>query len=133
MYPKDGLTLAAFERGRLLPRFCKTLEQMNNDFSNVVTLNNASKCKVCCDKTIWQCTLCNKNLCTMSKQTWDGAKCILAYHNEEFYGLARSDFRSVHGKNVESWTPSDTSAISRNVRRSRRYVAEIQQEGRGSA
>jgi hypothetical protein len=133
MYPKDGLTLAAFQRGRLLPRFCQTLEQMSNHFLNIVKLNNASKCEVCGDKTIWRCTLCNKNLCTMSKRTWNGAKCILAYHNEEFYGLARSDFRSVHGKNVESWTPPDTAAINRNARRIRRFVAEIQHEGRGSA
>ena len=129
----DGLTLAAFQRGRLLPRFCQTLEQMSNHFSNIVKLNNASKCKVCSDKTIWRCTLCNKNLCTMSRRTWNGAKCILAYHNEEFYGLARSDFRSVHGKNVESWTPPDTASINRNARRIRRFVAEIQHEGRGSA
>ena len=48
-------------------------------------------------------------------------------------GLARSDLRSVHGKNVESWTPPDTAAINRNARRIRRFVTEIQQEGRGCA
>ena len=106
---------------------------MNNHFLNVAKLNNASKCEVCGDKTIWRCTLCNKNLCTMSKQTWNGAKCILAYHNEEFYGLARSDFKSVHGKSVDSWTPLDTAAINWNVQRIRRFVAEIQQGGKDLA
>lgn len=133
MYPKDGLTLAAFQRGQLLPRFCQTLEQVSNHFSSIVKINNASKCKVCGDNTIWRCTLCNKSLCIMTKRTWNGARCILAYHNEEFYGLARGDFRSVHGKNVDSWTPPDIAAINRNARRIRRFVAEIKHERRGSA
>ena len=47
--------------------------------------------------------------------------------NEEFYGLARSDFKSVHGKLIENWTPPDTAAINRNARRIRRFLFELKE------
>lgn len=123
----DGLTLEVFKRARALPRFCKTLDDIHKHFSNIVKLNNAMKCEVCGEKTIWRCEICNKNLCTMSKRTWNGAKCVLTYHNEEFYGLARSDFKSVHGKNIDHWIPPETAAINRNARRVRRFLLELKE------
>jgi hypothetical protein len=84
----DGLTLEVFKRARELPCFCMTLEELNIHFCNFVKLNNASKCEVCGAKTIWKCTICGKNMCIMKQQTWNGAKCLFAYHSINFYGLA---------------------------------------------
>ena len=75
----------------------------------------------------------NRNLCTMDRRTWNGAKCVLRYHNEEFFGLARSDHKSIHGKSVDKWTPADDAAIARNARRVRRFRADIKQGERGIA
>jgi hypothetical protein len=50
------------------------------------------------------------------------------YHNENFYGLARSDYRTVHSKNVEGWTAPDDKAFERNARRVKRFMAEIRSE-----
>ena len=128
VFSNDGLTFEVFKKARELPRFCTTLEQLNNHFRNVVKLNNAAKCEVCGEKTIWRCDICLKHLCTLNKRTWNGAKCLMTYHNENFYGLARSDYRTVHGKNVEGWTAPDDKAFERNARRVKRFMAEIMSE-----
>jgi hypothetical protein len=53
----DGFTLEVFKKARALPRFCKTLEDMKKHFSNIVKINNAMKCEVCGEKTIWRCEI----------------------------------------------------------------------------
>jgi hypothetical protein len=53
----------------------------------------------------------------------------MTYHNQEFYGLARGDYRTVHGKNVVNWTAPDDKAIARNARRVKRFMGEIRLEG----
>jgi hypothetical protein len=52
----------------------------------------------------------------------------MTYHNENFYGLARSDYRTVHGKNVERWTAPDDKAFERNTRHVKRFMAENRSE-----
>ncbi len=129
----DGLTLQVFMRAQGLPRFCETLDEMTKHFSNIVKMDNGCKCEVCREKTIWRCGVCNKNVCTMNKRTWNGDKCVLTYHNEEFCGLARSDYKSIHSKSVDKWTPPDDAAIAWNARRLRRFLAEIKQGERDIA
>ncbi len=124
----DGLTLEVFKRVRELPCFCTTLEELNIHFCNVVKLKNASKCEVCGAKTIWKCTICGKILCIMKRQTWNGAKCLFAYHNMNFYGLAQGYYRTVHCKNVEKWIAPDDMAIARNARHVKRIMVEIRLE-----
>ena len=55
----------------------------------------------------------------------EGAKCLFAYHNMNFYGLVRGDYRTVHGKNVEKWIAPDDKAIVRNARHVKRFMAGI--------
>ncbi len=47
------------------------------------------------------------------------------FHSEEFFGLARSDYKAVHGKDVSGWKAPDEGAIARNVQRIRSFVKEI--------
>ncbi len=44
------------------------------------------------------------------------------------YGLARGDYRTVHGKNVEKWIAPDDKAIVRNARHVKRFMVEIRSE-----
>ena len=129
----DGLTLQVFMRAQGLPHFCKTLDKMTKHFSNIVKMNNGCNCEVCEEKTIWRCGVCNMNLCTMNKRTWNGTKGVLTYHNKEFFGLARSDYKSIHSKSVDKWTLPDDAAIAPNVRCVRWFLAEIKQGERGIA
>jgi hypothetical protein len=52
----------------------------------------------------------------------------MTYHNENFYGLARSDYRTVHCKNVEGWTAPDDKAFEGNARHVKRFMAKIRLE-----
>ncbi len=53
----------------------------------------------------------------------------MTYHNENFYSLAQSDYRTVHGKNVEGWMAPAGKAIERNARHVKRFMVEIRLEG----
>ena len=126
----DGLTFDVFRRAvREMPRFCATVDQLNNHFRNIKKMNNAAICEVCGTKTIWKCTICCRSLCIMKGRGWNGAKCLMMYHNQDFYGLARGDYKTVHGKNVLGWTAPDDKAIARNARRVKRFLAEMASEG----
>ena len=61
----------------------------------------------------------------MDKRKWNGAKCAVLFHSEEFFGLARSDYKAVHRKVVSGWKAPDKGTIARNVRRIRGFVKEI--------
>jgi hypothetical protein len=62
----------------------------------------------------------------MDKRKWNGAKCSVLFHSEEFCGLARSDCKAVHGKDVSGcWKAPDEGTIARNARRIRGFVKEI--------
>jgi hypothetical protein len=50
----------------------------------------------------------------MDKRKWNGARCALLFHSEEFFGLARSDYQTVHGKEVSAWKPPSQPTIERN-------------------
>ena len=92
-------------------------------------MNNAAICEVCGAKTIWKCSICCKSFCIMKGRSWNGAKCLMTYHNQDFYGLAQGDYRTVHGKNVLGWIAPDDKAIARNARRVKRFMGEIRSEG----
>ena len=47
------------------------------------------------------------------------------FHSEKFFGLARSDYNTVHGKDVNGWKAPDEQTIARHVRRIRGFVKEI--------
>ena len=49
-------------------------------------------------------------------------------HLDSFFGLARSDYSELHGKNSANMTPPSASAISRNARRVKTMVAAIDEE-----
>jgi hypothetical protein len=61
----------------------------------------------------------------MDKRKWHGAKCAILFLSEEFFGLARSDYKAVHGKDVSGWKAPDEGTIARNARRIWGFVKEI--------
>ncbi len=67
-------------------------------------------------------------MCIMKTQTWNGAKCLFAYHSKNYYGLAQGDYRTVHDKNVQIGTASDDKAIERNTRCLKRFMVEVRLE-----
>ena len=98
---------------------------LRHHLASIVVTTNGLPCEVCRKKCLTKCQLCNKRMCTMDKWKWNGAKCAVLFHSEEFFGLARSDYKVVHGKNVSGWKAPNKQTIARNVWRIRGFVKEI--------
>ena len=64
-----------------------------------------------------KCSICGKLMCTTDKRKWNGVRCALLFHSEEFFGLARSDYQTVHGKEVSAWKPPSQQTIESNEKR----------------
>ena len=75
-----------------------------------------------------KCKLCGKLMCTMDKRKWNGGRCVLLFHSEEFFGLARSDYKTVHGKEVSAWKPPSKQTIERHERRIKNFQNVIKDE-----
>jgi hypothetical protein len=43
------------------------------------------------------------------------------FYIDEFFGLARSDYNAVHGKDVNGWKAPDEGTIARNVQHIRGF------------
>ncbi len=39
--------------------------------------------------------MCNTFICLFKKLHWNGDRCAFLYHNDKFFGLARSDYIDV--------------------------------------
>ena len=56
----DGLTTDVFKKARELPRFCLTIDQLNNHFRNVVKINNAAICE---GRRLFGCVASARGIC----------------------------------------------------------------------
>jgi hypothetical protein len=75
--------------------------------------------------------LCKIFICLFDKNHWNGTRCAFSYHNDKFFGLARSDYIDVLGmgykengqmktkdkikKELALWKPASEAAIERNA------------------
>lgn len=98
------------------PRCCNTSEDLRAHFESMFATKgrNIKPCEVCGEGTIWKCKLCNKSLCLLRKRGWAGGKCVMEYHNHEFFGLSRSDSIELYGRK-SGWKPPDERAKRRNA------------------
>ncbi len=125
-FAESGLTIDNFRKGMMFPRLqCWLASDFGNHLASIVITTNGLPCEVCGKKCLTKCQLCNKCMCTMDKRRWNGAKCAVLFHGEEFFGLARSDIKAVHGKDVSGYRAPDKGTIARNVLCIRCFVMEI--------
>ena len=93
-YDEGGMTVANFQKAMHLCRFSHdgNLNKLQEHFASITKKTNKMICEVCGDVTDWRCGLCNKSMCiTNGARKWNGADCIMKFHNPSFWGLARSD------------------------------------------
>ena len=64
--------------------------------------------------------ICDKRLCLYEKGRKWTTKCVSAYHNDNCFGLSKSD-SLLHGLKVKNWKPATSSKINSNAR----FVADI--------
>jgi len=142
-FPDTGVTAANLRKARTLPRFCTTIDQLREHFQEMKNMSNPSLCEACGEKTYWVCGKCKVPLCIYSNRCWNGAKCIFLYHNEDFFGLARTDYimvlkkgwkegevklkREVE-KELLNWRPPTEAIIERNGRFMNRLRGDLNGE-----
>ena len=112
---ETGVTLVNLMSARRLPRFCSTIEQVQQHFHAIKKKTNPSACEVCGVSTYWKCTICNSFICLLDKRHWNGAKCAFTFHSEKFFGLARSDYLDVLGKVWENGKKKRCDEIKREL------------------
>ena len=67
-----------------------------------------------------------RHLFIMKGRGWNGAKCLMMYHNKDFHSSAQGDYKTVHRKNVLGWTAPDKKAIAQNAtRRMKWFLVEM--------
>ena len=143
-FPETGVTLTNLRAARRLPRFCSTIEQVQQHFDAIQKKTNPSPCEVCGVSTYWKCTICNRFICLLDKRHWKGAKCAITFHSENFFGLARSDYIDVLGKGWENgvkkgkdeikrelqqWKPATAAVMERHARFIARLNAQDERDG----
>ena len=111
------ITYDSYQKAVHAGRLCLTVDNIKLHFESVRRLTNSEACEVCGEKTIWKCSRCYKSLCTVEKRKWNGAKCLFLYHSPEFYGLARSDCKS-----VETWNAPTPQVMEKNGRMIKRWM-----------
>ncbi len=131
-FPDTGLTMTNLKTARLTRRFCTTIDELQHHFAAIQKKTNPGVCEVCGnDKCYYWCSLCDKQMCVVTKRQWTGARCAFLYHNENFFGLSRGDYQEVLKKGweggerkkkadiereMQNWKPATEVAIERNTR-----------------
>jgi hypothetical protein len=117
-FPEGGLTIVNFRKVMMVPKLqCWLARDLGNHLASIVVTTNSLLCEVCRKKCLAKCRLYNKHICTMDKRKWNGAKCAVLFHSEEFFGLTRSDYKAMHGKDGSGWKAPDEGTIARNAQR----------------
>ena len=113
---KKSFRDAKTKRGRH-SRLCGDLTALNHHIKGVKTGNKHPKaCKVCGKPAYSTCTICNEALHFMpSKGEVAGATCFFDYHNDVFFGMARSDV-SIKGISKKQWSYPSASAARENAK-----------------
>ena len=94
------------------------LEHLRSPFTLMKRMTPGGLCKVCNEKTLWKCVLCDKRLCAMMKEKFNGPKCVLHFQNDAYFGLTESDDRAMFGrKAVKKWEPPNGSKMRSNAKK----------------
>jgi len=141
-FPDTGVTAANLIIARTLPRFCTTINDIQRHFGAIEKKSNQGTCEVCGANTYWKCGLCGIYMCLLDKRHWNGARCVFLHHQENFFGLSRSDYLAVLKKGwsegerktkkdiemeLSNWKPPNDAALERNTRFLNRLRLDMQE------
>jgi len=93
-------------------RLCGSLDDLEKHVATINRSKCTAECAVCGSPTYWKCGLCNKRIC----QGPGGKGCHIALHNDNMFGLIRSDFADVLGGKKHDWKPPTANEKRRNAK-----------------
>ncbi len=88
---------------------------------------NAAQCNMCSKKTKWKCMICMEYCYVLSNKAWNGVSCCRKFHDQDYYGLARCDFK-IHGILCQNWKPPTETATKQNKKLIANLLKEIEEE-----
>lgn len=112
-YQCDGVTEANFTLAKTdkRKRLCGDLDGLIEHTESMLRKTNLADCEVCGKKTLWRCMKCTVPLCVLEKGAFSGATCMLRFHSDSFFGLAKCDSK-MHNT---QWRPSNTNKVKRHA------------------
>jgi predicted RNA-binding Zn-ribbon protein involved in translation (DUF1610 family) len=125
-YECNGVTEANFQLAKSdkRQRLCGDLAELIEHTQSMVRKTNLVACEVCGKNTLWRCQKCGKALCVPDKGAFAGGTCMLQFHSDTFFGLAKSDVK-MH--DIETWKPSNKNKIKRHATFMRTLVNTVQE------
>ncbi len=84
-----------------------------NHFDKMEMQTNTARCNMCEKKTKWICMIYIKYCCVLSKKAWNEVSCCRKFHDQDYYGLARCDFK-IHGILCQNWKPPTEMPTKQN-------------------
>jgi hypothetical protein len=125
----DNYKKAKYGDRRTAPRLCGDLQYIKKHFESLKKMGNKMKCEVCGELTTMRCGLCKKYMCLFKKKKFIGGQCAMTYHNDCFFGLAKSDSETLHGIPKNNWVPPSTNKRWCNERRIEMFKLAIWEQG----
>lgn len=124
-YECDGVTEANYSLAKSdkRQRLCGDLDVLIEHTESMVRKTNSVACEVCGKGTLWRCGKCSKALCVLDKGSFAGGTCMLRFHSDSFFGLAKSD-SAMHDSD---WKPSNLNRIKRHSAYMRDLVKTTQE------
>ena len=113
-YDDEGVSVKNFKKakGHKFQRLCGDLTLFEEHSKTVRRLTNANNCEVCGQKTRWKCIKCDKWICVMSSGKFAGCSCLIRFHSDTFFGLAKTD-ADMNG--LDKWKPANENKIRKHV------------------
>ena len=112
------------------PRLCGDLSVLEEHMKAEKLDHNKRICVVCNEYTYSKCTICNVALHYFPKKGKEkGKDCVLKYHNDNYFGLCRSDCYMT-GKKVKDWKPPTAIQVRENVKCIIQLVNKVHQRWR---
>ena len=113
-YDDEGVTVRNFNKAKRhkSQRLCGNLEEYLRHSESVRRFTNANVCEVCGQNTRWKCTTCDKWICVMKGAKFAGCPCLIRFHSDTFFGLAKSD-AEMNG--LDNWRPANANKVKKHT------------------
>ncbi len=116
---------------RKLPRLCNqkdgSFALFRKHFDKMEMQMNAALCNMCEKKNKWKCMICIKYFCVLSNKAWNGVSCCRNFHDQDYYALARCDYK-IHGILCHNWKPPTKTTAKQNKKLIANSLWEIKEE-----
>jgi hypothetical protein len=114
VYESEGVTAENYQKAKRHKsgRLCGDLQQFLDHSSSVKRSTNQGVCEVCQKKTVWRCKSCSASLCILENRNFTGGSCLVRFHCDSFFGLAKRDARM---SDDTKWKPANQNRIRRHA------------------